>query len=80
MFGNFYLWELVFADHCNYNCKYHKKIRTRKNSVPHGITLLNFSPFNLPLLSSPAHQHHLLLTAGELASLELQGSVQVPED
>ena len=46
------------------------KIRTRKNSVPHGITLLNFSPFNLPLLSSPAHQHHLLLTAGELASLE----------
>ena len=46
------------------------KIRTRKNSVPQGITLLNFSPFNLPLLSSPAHQHHLLLTAGELASLE----------
>ena len=46
------------------------KIRTNKNSVPHGITLLNFSPFNLPLLSSPAHRYHLLLIAGELASLE----------
>ena len=46
------------------------KIRTHKNSVRHGITLLNFSPFNLPLLSSPAHRYHLLLTAGELASLE----------
>ena len=46
------------------------KIRTRKNSVPHGITLLNISPFNLPLLSSPAHRYHLLLTAGESASLE----------
>ena len=77
--GNFYLWELVFANHCN-NIANITKIRTRKNSVPHGITLLNFSPFNLPLLSSPAHPYHLLLTAGESASLEWQGSVQVPED
>ena len=27
--GNFYLWELVFADHCN-NCKYHKNKNPQK--------------------------------------------------